>query len=382
MSAYKPPKRPRRNKRKPPERRDVSREELAAIVERAKKRALSAKDVETLTAAHDTLAWLSEEIEDTSTRLSRLRKLMFGSSSEKTSDVLADLSGSGEPGEDSPDASEPSTDDGAEGTPSDDTAPSEDEKKKKKGHGRNGADAYPGATTVEVPHGALHHGDPCPKCDKGKVYRKKPSVLIRVRGVAPLNATRYELERLRCHLCGAIFVAEPPSGVAKGKYDESSAAMIALLRYGCGLPFNRQARLGEQIGIPMPPATQWEIVRDASKAFEPVWSELVLAAPRGEVVHNDDTHAMVLALVATIREEIARGDTDRTGIFTSAVVSRCEGREIALFFTGREHAGENLAQELDANKIRMGVAAMLITRHGGRPEVSEARSPRPRRIGC
>src|SRR5690606_4559755 len=34
---------------------------------------------------------------------------------------------------------------------------------------------------------------------------------------------------------------------------------------------------------------------------------------------------------------------ERTGVFTSGIVSVGEGKKIALFFTGREHAGENLA---------------------------------------
>ena len=44
----------------------------------------------------------------------------------------------------------------------------------------------------------------------------------------------------------------------------------------------------------------------------------------------------------------ASGDesSDRTGIFTSGIVSVKDGRKIALFFTGRKHAGENLADVL------------------------------------
>jgi hypothetical protein len=40
---------------------------------------------------------------------------------------------------------------------------------------------------------------------------------------------------------------------------------------------------------------------------------------------------------------LAREPSDeRTGVFTCGVVSTAEGRRIALFFTGRQHAGENL----------------------------------------
>jgi hypothetical protein len=37
---------------------------------------------------------------------------------------------------------------------------------------------------------------------------------------------------------------------------------------------------------------------------------------------------------------------ERTGVFTSGIVSTKEGRKIALYFTGRKHAGENLADVL------------------------------------
>jgi len=62
-------------------------------------------------------------------------------------------------------------------------------------------------------------------------------------------------------------------------------------------------------------------------------------AAQGEVVYNDDTSVPVLAL----RRERVDG---RTGVFTSGIVSTREGRQIALYFTGGKHAGENLATVL------------------------------------
>jgi len=60
--------------------------------------------------------------------------------------------------------------------------------------------------------------------------------LVRVRGVAPLDATVYEFERLRCNLCGTIFSADAPPNVGQEKYDETAAGMIALLKHGVGCP--------------------------------------------------------------------------------------------------------------------------------------------------
>ena len=69
------------------------------------------------------------------------------------------------------------------------------------GHGRNGAAAFTGAQKVVVAHGDLQAGQGCPACEKGKVYhQKEPKPLVRLVGQAPVAATVYELERLRC-LC-------------------------------------------------------------------------------------------------------------------------------------------------------------------------------------
>ena len=125
------------------------------------------------------------------------------------------------------------------------------------GHGRNSAAAFTGAGKVEIPHQNLKHGDRCPECGQGNVYvQKEPRVLVRIVGQAPLAATVYSLERLRCGACGQVFTAEEPEGVAAEKYDETAAAMIAQLKYGSGIPFYRLERLEEQLGIPLPAATQ------------------------------------------------------------------------------------------------------------------------------
>ena len=107
----------------------------------------------------------------------------------------------------------------------------------KAGHGRNGAESYRGARKIAVPHPGLHPGDACPGCEKGKVYpQKQPRTLVRLVGQAPLQATIYELGRLRCNLCGEIFTAPEPEGVGAEKSDETTAARIPVVKYGSGVP--------------------------------------------------------------------------------------------------------------------------------------------------
>jgi transposase len=222
---------------------------------------------------------------------------------------------------------------GAETQPETNTAPSP-------GHGRNGAEAFGGAQKVEVTHQKLTHGDRCPECAKGNVYgQKEPKVLVRIVGQAPLAATVYSLERLRCGSCGQVFTAQEPEGVGPEKYDETAAAMIAQLKYGSGTPFHRLEKLEGQLGIPLPAATQWEVVEEAAELLKPACDELIRQAAQGQVIHNDDTSMKVLKL------DREPGD-QRTGVFTSGIVSIGQGQKIALYFTGRQHAGENIADVL------------------------------------
>jgi transposase len=212
------------------------------------------------------------------------------------------------------------------------------------GHGRHGAAAFTGANRVSVAHATFHPGDKCPECRQGKVYRQKdPATLMRFVGQAPLQATVFEMERLRCNACGQVFTADPPETAGPDKYDATAVAMIALLKYGTGVPFNRLESLEQQLGMPLPATTQWELMEAAATLIRPVLEELIRQAAQGRVMHNDDTGMRILRLV---RKPVPKGKTERTGTFTSGVVSMVGAWRIALYFTGWKHAGENLAEVL------------------------------------
>ena len=276
--------------------------------------------------------YLTTLVEATGTTIANLRRLLFGATSEKTRTVFA-----------------------GDRT----TAPGSAPEKRRKGHGRAGAAAYTGGEKIVVAHQTLQTGAACPECARGKVYRlAHPGVLVRIVGQAPLTATVYALEKLRCHLCGEVFTAPTPAGVGMAKYDASAASMIATLKYGSGLPFHRLQNLQGNLGIPLPAATQWEILEATANPIEPAYTELIRQAAQGEVVHNDDTPMRILALMGPRRREAGPeppdGDAARTGLFTSGIVAKTEGRRIALFFTGTKHAGENLAQVLAQRARNLG----------------------------
>ena len=180
-------------KRKPSRRRiDVNVDELDRIIDVAMREPLSEADGRVLKTAVHAMA----------ERLVRRRN------TEKTSAVL-----------------EPKTSSPAAAEPPETSAPA--------GHGRNAANAFTGAEKVSLQHAHLKPGDPCPECREGRVYRQKePKTLIRIVGQAPLQATVFEMERLRCNACCQMFTAEEPAGVGADKYDATAVAMIALLKYG------------------------------------------------------------------------------------------------------------------------------------------------------
>ncbi|MCU0522878.1 MAG: IS66 family transposase [Anaerolineae bacterium] len=324
---------------------------LHAIVEQARS-ALSAEEHEILKSAVDTLAEVTAELERKGVSIRRLRHLLFGASTERTATVL---------GEDAREDGEASAEGGAEdGTEENSAVASEGHsagKTKRKGHGRNGADAYHGAERVKVRHDSLHHGDRCPQCQRGNVYAQRdPQPLIRITGMAPLAAKLYEVERLRCGTCGQVFTASVPAEVGDKKYDESVPSMIAMLKYGTGMPFNRLEKLQRNMGIPLPAATQWELVRDAALPLAPVHNEMIRQAAQGELVQNDDTTMKILEFLAERPHDpvCERKSSERTGVYTTGILSKIGEQRIALFFTGIHHAGENLERVLKERAAALG----------------------------
>ena len=277
---------------------ELSAKELDALIERVKSRTLLEEDYQALEAMGETIHVLSHSVDDKAASIKRLLKMIFGASTEKTNTVTKKPKG---------------------GTS---TKP-----KEKKGHGRNGASDFTGAQKTTIAHDSLKHKDPCPLCLKGKVYVcKRAKTLIRVTGTSPLTASVYELEKLRCNLCGEIFTANAPPDVGEEKYDASAGAMIALLKYGNGFPFYRLENLQNSVGIPLPASTQWDIVRDFYWHAYPVHEELIRQSAGAKLIHNDDTTMKILSVVNETK------DAKRKGIFTSGMVAVLDDHKIGLFY--------------------------------------------------
>ena len=351
-----------------PEVINIEPEKLEELIGKVQKN-LPEEDAKIIIGMIDTLKFICEKLEKKDVQIKRLLKRLFGIKSEKTKDIIKkndddskeDVSenenkstpytpnDSGEELLENTSGKSCNNQDTTNINTSDETQKQEEEEKEsdpKKGHGRNGIDKYPGANVIQVDHESLKSGDPCPECPTGKVYQQKPGIFVFIKGNTPVDATIYKREKFRCNLCGAIFEAKLPDHLpqetkARKYYDETSKTIMAMLRYGYGFPLHRMAKLQENLGIPLPASTQWDKIEEAADLIHRVFEELKKMAAQGEIIHNDDTGGKILAVMKQIEEEKESGKNGRTGIFTTGIIAIVGEYQIALFFTGRQHAGEN-----------------------------------------
>ncbi len=227
---------------KAPERIDLNLEQVDELLKRVESGCLQAGDYEIIKAMVQTIELLSQCVDEKATSIRRLLRMLFGPRTEKLKNVIKDKQ------KESSESKQENTTD-------------KNNKPKPKGHGRNAAADYTGAEQIKVDHATLTPKDNCPGCLKGILYEMEvPKVVVRITGKAPIGAKVYQMQKLRCNLCGEIFIADAPAGIGEEKYDAASGAMIALLKYGSGMPFYRLEQLQGSCGIPLPASTQWEIV--------------------------------------------------------------------------------------------------------------------------
>jgi hypothetical protein len=348
---------------KAPEDLNLSPEEGDALIERIEHDTCTPEDRLILVHVLRLYFWLIFALQESKLSLKRLRIIIFGKPKNKkrrqpVSDTEGDSATSGD-GEDAGGSDdqpgEPA--DSATAEPSEDgeTDSESGDDRKRRGHGRLGADAYVGAKRVECRHEQLAPGDRCPLCGHGTLYQLPPSRPVRIDGHAALSAIRYELERLRCSACGEVFVAKMPAEAGESKYNAPARAAIVMNRYFLGVPFYRLEAAQALVGVPVPDSTQWDQVEYVADCAYMVFEHLVYLAAQGHLIYQDDTPVRILSLIqenaqwqqAQEQTPEASGSSERTGMQSTALVVKVDEHTICLYFSGRDHAGENLQALLE-----------------------------------
>jgi transposase len=211
-----------------------------------------------------------------------------------------------------------------------------------KGHGCIGSEEYTGATVVQVKLDNLKPKDPCPEegCD-GTVYPlKDPGVFIQITGSPIATATKYELEKLRCNLCGTIFTAKLPENVGPEKYDNSFIAMLMIHKYYAAMPFYRQEQLQKSFGVPLPSSTQWDLINKSRAPFITLYEEFKQIVADAKGICFDDTHAKILEVA--ISNKKASQKNECKGCYTTGIIGVNDDYSVYLYVTNDEAAGKSV----------------------------------------
>lgn len=327
---------------------EIEEAEVEQLIDKAEQGRLDAAEQRRLVPLLKTLLWLQRTLLSTRISLSKLQRILFGKKTEKRRRKPKDPdegepgggNGSGGPmgsgtggGEDSVAGSDNGTSARASDGP-----PSNSHGAEQRGHGRRAAADYSSAETVFCPVQAHRSGERCPHCGRGRFYRSPPLVRLRFTGQPLALVTRFELERLRCNGCGAWAAASMPPQAGGETYATSLKVNLAVAHYHLGLPFKRIESFQDLVGMPLSDATQWELVEEVADSAYPVYEHLKSLGAQQPLVYQDDTGARILSLIKENQSEPA---PKRQGMYTTAL--RFEGaHSICLYFTGRQHAGENL----------------------------------------
>jgi transposase len=388
----------------PPKRIEVDEEELKAILAIVKP-SLNSAQYKILESAIKMLIWLQVVVKEKSISIARLANIFFGKRTESlknlkdraktksTSDDAASNNDesdenlpcngseqvSDKQSEDEPksndrsdenlfyygseQASEKQVDANQKNGPASsiDHLHSEDEpqnRAKKKNHGRRPLDAYNVSKITYIPHDCLHVGQKCPLCLKGTLYDIDPQTILLIRGQPPLKGEAYSAQGFRCHLCQQVFRAAFPKEVAtQPKADMSARAVVCLAKYQLGTPLYRLETWQKIMKLPISDSEMWEWTESVALVLNPVHQALLSIAAKGDVIHIDDTTGKILDLMEENRQvELAKknsnetekkADKHRKGIFTTALLSKLDGHQVAIYITGRKNSGENMDELLN-----------------------------------
>jgi transposase len=323
--------------------------EIKQLINRVKQGELDQGDALLIEKLLSILLTIVSLLERKHTSIQRMKELLFGMKKKKRGkDEDKNRAEDGRSGADGSSQTDSPKEMASKSTCEGDSSAQGVKNLKSPGHGRKSASEYPGSRLVRLNHTEMAPGDPCPEsgCEGHLHQLEQPNVKIYLMGQPLISATKFERSVLRCSDCFKRYVADLPEGVKDDeKFDETADVAIALYKYSGGIPFYRQARMQESYGVPLPESVQFERCEEVANAGFPVYRHLVKLAADGKLFHIDDTRVRILSCY---REDKDRSEKERRATHTSGIVVKdMAGRKIALYFSSRRHAGENLDDVLE-----------------------------------
>ncbi len=220
--------------------------EIEALISRLKQSNLSSSDAQLAERLFRLLLNLIHLVERKNTSISRLKRLLFGPSSDSRSPQPAAE-------KQAADASSAQEKVNESATVNNDVTQASTPPQRRE-HGRRSSALYTGADVVACQDPHLRAGSSCPDtlCTGHLYDTHAPAILLRLEGQPLVGATRFEQEVLRCSTCQQRYTAPLPEAVPPQKYAASCDVAITVAKYSAGLPFHRLAKMQKAFGVPKP----------------------------------------------------------------------------------------------------------------------------------
>src|SRR5215471_8992949 len=317
--------------------------EIELLIQKIEQNKLEERERRLIAALLRTFLYIIAQLQEKKITLLKIKDMIFGRKSEKNKKEKE------KDGKDGDQTSEGGSGAGESGEQRREPRNEKDEKagaesEAFRGHGRNPVSAYPGAKKVRCRHRELQSGHDCPdlRCE-GRVYPVlRPHQFTQFTGQPAITVTIYEQEVMRCNDCGKEYEAPLPEGVSPKRYDETADTAMAIIKYGLATPYNRSAALQRDCGMPLSESVMSERCKAVAEVLRPIYKEMKRQAADGKVFYGEDTPVRILELM---KENKEKEPGERVGMRTSGIVVQTkEGAWIALYMSGRKHAGENLEE--------------------------------------
>jgi hypothetical protein len=122
-----------------------------------------------------------------------------------------------------------------------------------------------------------------------------------------------------------------------------------------GVPCLRQQTYQKILDFPLSHSTQWMLNEKLASSLIPILNLLCQLASNAPLIHVDDTSVKIVDEICSNRKN---PDKERKGMFTTGLMSVDQERKIGLFFSGLQHAGENLSDILSKRQNEGSVKVM------------------------
>jgi len=339
------------NKNKTPKQIKMSSKEANALRQRIKDSSLSKDDLDVVLGLISFNTWMQYNLSRAKLTIKKLKKL-FGFKSESSKNTNN--------GGDTAQGEETSGDEKKQSNmPSDNNKKTEKSKPPKwdpnKNHGRTAAGEYTGCPIIEVDFtdSVLKSGF-CSLCNltgaEAKLEHAEPVVLVMLEGSPLVSGYRVQLARAKCSVCETYFTASIPDKFKNlSKYSHTAVSALAINHYGAGQPFKRIEGLQKAQGVPLPDATQYDLMdKFFVTSAKPVVAALKVCASNGTSNYYDDTTGRILE--QTINNKNATSPKNKKSVHATAMLSEYEGHLIYLFQTDTQTAGKTFAELIKTRK--------------------------------